>query len=408
MRSLPTVVALGVVALLTLGAGGCGAPEASTEAAGSGSFTMLAIWITLAIGVSFLCSILEAVLLSVTPAYVGSIAAERPTTARRLREYKADVERPLAAILTLNTFAHTIGAAGAGAEAAAIFGNDLITVFSVVLTIGILVLSEIIPKTLGAVFWRGLAPFTATVLRPLILITLPAVWLSQGLTKLLARGEKEGSVSREEIAALAEIGEEEGVFDKAESQILRSLLRFNELTASDVMTPRTVTHAYPATAPLSEVAGYETFSRVPVYGASLDEVTGYALRDEVLKSVAEGRGEETVGSIQRDVLSVSHDLPLPRVFEKLLERQEHIAIVTGIYGGTAGIVTVEDVVETLLGLEIMDEVDAEQDMQAAARRRWEARARKIGLVDANGLEDGERDATVRLGLTGGQPPRTED
>ncbi|MEM1057465.1 MAG: CNNM domain-containing protein [Bacteroidota bacterium] len=405
MHSIRTALGLGVVALLTLGAGGCGAADASAEATGSGSLSMLALWITLAIGVSFLCSILEAVLLSVTPAYVGSISVSKPNVANRLREYKADVERPLAAILTLNTFAHTIGAAGAGAEAAALFGNDLITLFSIVLTIGILVLSEIIPKTIGAVYWRGLAPFAATVLQPLIWVTIPAVWLSQWMTKLLARGEKEGSVSREEIAALAEIGEEEGVFDKAESQILRSLLRFNELKASDVMTPRTVTHAYSVDTPLSTVAETETFSRVPVYETSLDDVTGYALRDEVLKAVAEGRGDDTVRSIQRDVLQVSHDLPLPRLFEKLLERQEHIAIVTGQYGGTAGIVTVEDVIETLLGLEIVDEVDTEQDMQAAARRRWKARAEKIGLVENAEEIDAEREATIGLGITGGQPPR---
>ena len=405
MRFSKTVLALGIVAFLTLGAGGCGGAEAGAEATGSGSYTMLTVWITLAIGISFLCSILEAVLLSVTPAYVGSISETKPTTAARLREYKTDVERPLAAILTLNTFAHTIGAAGAGAEAAALFGNDLITVFSIILTIGILVLSEIIPKTLGAVFWRGLAPFTATVLRPLIWITIPAVWLSQGLTRLLARGEKKGSVSREEIAALAQIGHEEGVFAETESKFLRSVLRFNDLHVKDIMTPRTVTHALAETTPLTTVAQTETFSRIPIYGQTMDDITGVVLLDEVLKAIAEGRGDEPASALRREVMEVSGTLPLPNLFEQFLDRQEHLAVVVGPYGGTAGVVTVEDVVETLLGMEIVDERDTEKDMRAAARRRWEERAKKNGLIpDEEAAPPAEREAAIQLGLTGGQPP----
>ena len=382
-----------------------------TAASGSGSLTLLILYITLAIGVSFLCSILEAVLLSVSPAYIGNLAASRPKAAARLKELKSDVERPLAAILSLNTVAHTIGAAGAGAEAAAYFGNDAIGVFSAVLTLGILVLSEIIPKTLGAVYWRGLAPLVGRVLPWLIWLTIPLVWLSQGITKLIARGEKEGSVSREEIAALAQIGHEEGVFDKSESRILASLLRFNELSARDVMTPRTVTVAFDESTPLAQLAAQKTFSRTPLYNGSLDTITGYALRDEVLSAMAEGRGEEPVSTIRRDVLSISYDTPLPQVFEQLLDRREHIAIVTGPYGGTEGVVTVEDVIETILDVEIVDEVDAEQDMQAAARARWEARAKKLGLAttDAPPPEavPGEREAAIGLGLTGGQPPPTE-
>ncbi|MEL6614320.1 MAG: hemolysin family protein [Bacteroidota bacterium] len=376
---------------------------------GSGSLTLLIVYIALAIGVSFLCSILEAVLLSVSPAYIGNLSNEKPKAAERLKGLKADVERPLAAILSLNTVAHTIGAAGAGAEAAAYFGDASIGIFSAILTLGILVLSEIIPKTLGAVYWRGLAPLVGRVLPGLIWLTIPLVWLSQGITKLIARGEKESAVSREEIAALAQIGHEEGIFDKSESRILASLLRFNELTARDVMTPRTVTVAFDEDTPLAEVAEQKIFSRVPVYTGSLDEVTGYVLRDEVLGAVAEGNGETPVSTIRRDVLSVAHDLPLPQVFEQLLDRQEHLAIVAGEYGGTEGVVTVEDVIETLLDVEIVDEVDTDQDMQAAARQRWERRARKLGLVtppEASG-DPADRQAVIGLGLTGGTAPSEE-
>ena len=378
------------------------------EASGSGSMTLLILYIAIAIGVSFLCSVLEAVLLSVSPAYVGNLSVTKPKVAERLKSLKSDVERPLAAILTLNTFAHTIGAAGAGAEAAAVFGSGAIGIFSAVLTIGILVLSEIIPKTLGATYWRALAPMAARILKPLIWITIPAVWLSQGLTRLIARGEKEGAVSRDEIAALAQIGHEEGVFDASESRILTSLLRFNELHARDVMTPRTVLVAYPQTTPLGQIARDEQpFSRLPIYDGDRDHVTGYVLHDDVLRAVADGREGAPASEIKRPILAVPGDLALPKLFEKLLERREHLALVVGEYGGTQGVVSVEDVVETLLGLEIVDEVDHEHDMQAAARRQWAERRERDGLpVAADDAEapTSERDAVITTGLTGGVPP----
>ena len=400
---MPSLVLSGPLSLVLFGPVG-----GTAAAAGSGSWTMLVIWITLAIGVSFLCSILEAVLLSVTPAYVGSVAEQKPRLAERLKEYKADVERPLAAILTLNTFAHTIGAAGAGAEAAGLFGNDLITVFSVILTIGILVLSEIIPKTLGAVFWRGLTPFAAAVLRPLIWITYPAVLLSQGLTKLLARGHKEGGVSREEVAAMARLGQEQGTFDASEGRMLDSLFRFRDLAARDVMTPRTVVVRYPAATPVREIADAdEPFSRLPLTGAGgVDDMTTYVLRDDVLRAVAEGRGDAPASELARELPAVAAEMPLPALFEALLERKAHLAAVVGEYGGFQGVVSVEDVVETLLGLEIVDEVDRERDMQAKARAL--AERRRAGL--ATGPEAAaagaptERDAIIQTGLTGGVPP----
>ena len=386
-------------------------PGPAGAASGSGSLTLLALYVTLAIGVSFLCSILEAVLLSVSPAYVGTLEASNPTAAERLKGLKADVERPLAAILSLNTVAHTIGAAGAGAEAAAYFGDAAIGLFSAVLTLGILVLSEIIPKTLGAVYWRGLAPLVARILPVLIWITIPLVWLSQGITKLIARGEKESQVSREELAALAQIGTDEGVFDETESRILRSLFRFNTLTVRDVMTPRTVLVAFPETTPLAEVAaGDSRFSRLPVYGRDRDHVTGYVLRDDVLAAVAGGRGDQPASTIAREILTAPDSLPLPDLFDRLLDRREHLALVVGEYGGTAGVATVEDVIETLLDLEIQDETDDAHDMQAAARQRWSERAVRLGIVsdDAEAqtaIEQAARDreASVKYGITGGEP-----
>ena len=388
-------------------------------AAGDGSLTLLVVFVVLAIGVSFLCSVMEAVLLSVTPAYVGAKEETAPATAARLKALKADIDKPLAAILTLNTIAHTVGATGAGAQAAAIWADQnvwvvsAVTLFSVLLTLGILILSEIIPKTLGAVYWRGLAPIVSRLLGPIIaaLQLTGLIWLSQAIARILSGGKKEGAVSREELAALAQIGTEEGVFDETEGRILRSLFRFNKLKARDVMTPRTVLVAYPQDTPLADIAGDgQPFSRLPLYDGSRDHVTGFVLRDDVLRAVADGEGDAPAASRAREILTVPDSLPLPDLFERLLDRREHLALVVGEYGGTAGVVTVEDVVETLLGTEIVDEVDAEHDMQAAARRQWRERAERLGLApdqvasaDADRPRS-ERESAVRFGITGGEPP----
>lgn len=376
----------------------------STDGSGSGSLSLLILYVTLAIGVSFLCSIMEAVLLSVTPAYIGALEVDKPDAAARLRELKSDVDRPLAAILTLNTVAHTIGAAGAGAEAAGYFGSGAVGIFSAVLTLGILVLSEIIPKTLGAVYWRGLAPLVARILKPLIYLLYPLVLMSQWFAKLLTRGQKEGDVSREELAALADIGAEEGVIDHQEARLFKSLLQFESLRVSDVMTPRTVLVAFPETATVQElVQAKRPFSRYPVYSANRDDITGYVLLSEALTHVADDDHDTPLSELRRNLDAVSEDKPLLEVFEQLVAGREHIVLVVDDYGGTAGIATMEDVIETLLGLEITDETDKNEDMQILAREQWRDRASRLGLVD-----DAERDATIRFGLTGGEPPQLEN
>ncbi len=378
------------------------AVPAPADGGGSGSLALLFVFVALAIGVSFLCSIMEAVLLSVTPAYIGALESTKPDAAQRLRELKADVDRPLAAILTLNTVAHTIGAAGAGAEAAAYFGNGAIGVFSALLTLGILVLSEIIPKTLGAAYWRGLAPLVSRVLKPLIYLLYPLVLLSQWFAKLLTRGEKKGDVSREELAALADIGAEEGVFGDREAGLFKSLLLFESLVASDVMTPRTVMVAFSETDTVDQLMqAHRPFSRYPVFSENRDDITGYVLLSDALTLVADDAHDTPLSDLRRDLAAVPTDQSLLDVFERLLGGREHMALVVDEYGGTAGIVTMEDVIETLLGLEITDETDRAEDMQVLARSQWRARALRLGLLD-----DEERDATIRWGLTGGEPPRS--
>lgn len=374
--------------------------------------TLLLLYVALAVGVSFLCSIMEAVLLSITPSYVAALEDRDAGAGARVRGLKEDIDRPLAAILTLNTFAHTLGAAGAGAQATAVFGSAYIGAFSLVLTLVILIASEIIPKTLGAVYWRQLAGPVARLLKPTIWLLYPLVVLSQALTRLLSRGADETQVSRAELAALARIGVEEGVFEKQESRILQNLFRFNELTAQDVMTPRTVMVAFPEDSPLQEIADLDVpFSRLPLFVRDRDHVTGFILKTDLLEALAEDRHDATAGDLKRPILTVPDTLPLPGLFDQLLERREHIALVVGEYGGTEGIATLEDVVETLLGMEIVDEADTEHDMQDAARDQWRQRAARLGLVDEEEGEaqvEKERKAGIGLGLTGGVPPAATD
>ncbi|MCS3635529.1 CBS domain containing-hemolysin-like protein [Salinibacter ruber] len=350
---------------------------------------LLLLYVALAIGVSFLCSVMEAVLLSVTPSYVAALEREGSTVGKRLHQFKENVDRPLAAILSLNTIAHTVGAAGVGAQAAVVFGEAYTGIVAGVLTLLILVLSEIIPKTLGAVYWRTLTPALVRLLTATIIVMWPLVKLSQGLTYLLSQDEDEAAFSREEFTAMAELGEEEGVFEEKESRILRNLFRFNSLRVKDVMTPRTVIFQMPEHRTIGDVVEEHDefrFSRIPVYDDDPDDITGYVLKDEMLLRAAQEEFEVSLSEISRDILVVHETLALPDLLERLLDRLEHIALVVDEYGGVAGVVTMEDVVETLLGLEIVDEADSVEDMQALARKQWFKRARELGMVSDEALE----------------------
>ena len=360
---------------------------------------LLLLYVALAIGVSFLCSIMEAVLLSVTPSYVAALEREGSAVGERLHQFKENVDRPLAAILSLNTIAHTVGAAGVGAQAAIVFGEAYTGIVAAVLTLLILVLSEIIPKTLGAVYWRTLTPAVVSTLVVTIWLMWPLVKLSQGLTYLLSSDEDEAAFSREEFTAMAELGEEEGVFEEKESRILRNLFRFNSLRVKDVMTPRTVIFHLPEDTTIGEVVEERDefrFSRIPVYDDDPDDITGYVLKDEMLLRAAQEEFNVTLEEMARDILVVHETLPLPDLLERLLDRLEHIALVVDEYGGVAGVVTMEDVVETLLGLEIVDEADSVEDMQALARKQWFQRARELGMVSEEALETPTTDEASEL------------
>lgn len=342
----------------------------------------LIFYLLLAIGVSFLCSILEAVLLSITPTYVAVLQKKNEKTGSQLRKLKEDVDRPLSAILSLNTIAHTVGAAGVGAQAQIVFGSAYVSISSAILTLLILVLSEIIPKTLGATYWKQLTPFAVWTTRWLIILTYPFVLLSKGITRWLSPEEKHSTLSREEFSIMAERGFEEGVFEEGESKIFKNLIRFRSLKVKDIMTPRVVVVKFQENRSIKDVLNsMDTiqFSRLPVFGRDDDDIQGYVLKSDLLLKLAEGEGDTLLKDVKREVLVVPELISLKTLFDRLLEKQEHIAVVVDEYGGFAGVVTMEDVVETLLGMEIVDEIDTIEDMQNLARQNWKERARRLGI-----------------------------
>lgn len=320
--------------------------------------------------------------MSITPSYIAVLEKNEHKSGPILRELKKDIDQPLSAILSLNTIAHTIGAAGVGAQAQIVFGNAYVTLTSIILTLLILVLSEIIPKTLGATYWKKLASFAARTTKILIVITYPFVLLSRGITHLLSSEEKQPSVSREEFSAMAELGHEEGVFEEEESNIFKNLIRFNSLRVKDIMTPRIVVVKYPEEKTIEEVMNEKEelrVSRIPVYGKNEEDITGYVLMNDLYLNHSKGSGAKTLSDIKREVFIIPENVSIKTLFERLLESQEHIAVVVDEYGGFSGVVTMEDVVETLLGMEIVDEIDAIDDMQKLARQKWRERAKRLGI-----------------------------
>lgn len=343
---------------------------------------------------SFLCSILEAVLLSVTPTFINLKKQEGKAFAENLENLKKDVDRPLIAILTLNTIAHTVGAILVGKEAEGLYGSgDGYGVFivSAVMTILILVASEIIPKTIGATYWKSLAGFTTTALNFLIfpLKWTGLLWVMQLTTKLIG-GKGHGSVlSREGFLVMADMAHEEGVFEGNESRIIKNLLTFKEVFAKNVMTPRTVMQSENENTTVEDFFNRNMnlrFSRIPVYSETEDNIKGLVLKDEIFKEMALGNGSKKLIELKRDIIIVDRNLPIPTLFEQLVETRNHMALVVDEYGSVSGIVTMEDVIETLLGMEIMDESDNVSDLQNLARKSWEARAKKLGIIDENNPE----------------------
>lgn len=345
--------------------------------------TLLIVYLLIAVGVSFLCSILEAVLLSITPSFIALKEQEGAKTGKILVELKRDIDRPLSAILSLNTIAHTVGAAGVGAQAQVVFGNAYISITSAILTLVILVFSEIIPKTLGANYWKELSGVSAKIIKLLIYVTYPLVVMSKLITRSLSKENDTQTLSREEFTIMADIGFEEGVFEESESRIFKNLIRFSSLRAVNIMTPRVVVMKFSQHKKIKEALDDEnslTFSRFPIFDTNEEDIVGYVLKNDLYKELSKGNGEKTLDEIRRDILIFPENVKLNVLFETIIEKQEHIAAIVDEYGGFSGIVTMEDLVETLLGLEIVDEFDDIEDMQKMAKANWRQRAKKLGIA----------------------------
>jgi len=344
---------------------------------------LLLFYLFLALFVSFLCSIMESVLLSTPPAFLVARLEKGQKAAGVFIKLKSDIERPLAAILSLNTIAHTIGAAGVGAQATRIFGEVYFGVISAVLTLLILIFSEIIPKTIGARYWRKLALVSGGIIHGMIILTYPLVIMTGFISRLFSGSSGERSVSREEISAMAKIGREEGLFEEKESKILQNLLKLKQVKVQEIMTPRVVVTVADEKMTLEEFLKnkeYLHYSRIPVYANNRENITGYVLRQKVFENLAEKESRLTLADCRREIVVSMENQTLLQLWEILLKKKEHIALIVDEYGGMAGIVTMEDIIETILGLEILDESDQITDMQQYARNKWNERKAKYNTL----------------------------
>ena len=352
----------------------------------------LIVWFLVSIVFSFLCSIWEAVLLSITPSYIRQLKSKGDSLGDTLNNFKENIDRPLSAILTLNTFAHTVGAIGVGASAGKLFGSKPFNLFGLelngeavvaaVMTLAILILSEIIPKTIGANNWKGLSRFTVASLKFILVALAPLVWLSELITKKLKKNKEMSVLSRQDFAAVVKEGEQSGAILESESKIIKNLFKLNRLTVRDIMTPRTVVLMASESDTVEDFFKRHKnlpFSRIPVYEKQPDELTGVVLKDEILKALAEDNHKKTLRELKNPLPVVSDSQKLDQFMESLATNNSHLSGVMDENGVLVGVVSMEDLFETILGMEIVDESDSVEDLQVLARKKWEERAKRLGI-----------------------------
>lgn len=340
----------------------------------TGSFSGLLMFVLIALGFSFLCSILEAVVLSVSVSHIEILIEKGDRSGHLMQKHKSNIERPIAAILTLNTIAHTLGAAGAGAEATAIYGSQFIGVISAILTLLILFFSEIIPKTLGAVYWKQLTSFAAYTIEVMVYGLFPIVWLSEKITRRLRPDHAFPSVTRLDMEAMANVSEKEGALFEQENRVFRNLLRLQDIQVSTIMTPRTVVMALQQDQKVGEVLERVSsfpYSRIPIFESDLDDASMYVLRSDLFKLATQGEKEVPLKKLGRFLYAIPESKPVAKVLEDFIDRKEHIFLLFDEHGGTEGVVTLEDVLESLLGIEITDETDLVADLRQLALERYQ-------------------------------------
>ncbi len=333
--------------------------------------TLLLTYLLIALTVSFICSVLEAVLLSSTHSYIETLPKTNENTIAILKEHKANIDRPIASILTFNTFAHTMGAAGVGAQAQILFGVEWQAAIAFVLTLLILYASEIVPKTIGALYWKSLLIPSAYVIEFLIKITFPLVWFSSKIINAISKGRtKHTNFSRDEIMAIVTMGEKEGSILSKESHLIENLLKLKHIKAKDIMTPRSVVFALPSTMTVGEAIEDDKLyihSRIPIYDESIDHISGVVFNQTILEESLEDNNDKLLSAIAFPIHKVSENIPVSAIIDVFIKKKTHLFIVHDNYGQTSGVVTLEDAIEALLGVEIVDEMDEVEDMQAFAK-----------------------------------------
>ncbi|MGP1450313.1 MAG: CNNM domain-containing protein [Wolinella sp.] len=333
--------------------------------------SLLILYLVLCISLSFICSILEATILSIPHSFVETFARQNSSSGTILKHLKDNIDTSVGAILVLNTFANTMGAAGVGAEVEKIFGSQWQALAAVGLTLTILYCSEILPKTIGATYWRKLIVPAVYTIFFFTKITAPFLIIARLITKIF-KGQPAPSTSREEIIAMAEMGERSGTLHSQESDLIENLLELKNYRARDILTPRSVVFALDADAKIKDVIeldGLYLHSRIPVYEENLDNVVGMVMSQTILEESIEGHHDMMVREVMKPMFSVSENLPVLRLIDVFVKRKEHLFLVRDGYGQTAGVVSLEDAIETLLGVEILDEMDEVADMQQFAKDR---------------------------------------
>ena len=348
---------------------------------------LLLLFFVLSVGVSFLCSVLESVLLSVNMSYVAVLEKEKPKIGALLRLHKENINKSIASVLILNTVANTLGAAAVGAQASAIFGNDAVVYVSIILTFAILFLSEIIPKTIGAIYWKSLAPITAQIIRVFIWLTYPIILSTLFVTNKISKGQEDSnSLTKDELLESMLLSEGEGIIDEKESDVIENVLKLDKIKVMDVLTPRSVVFALDEAMTIKEIIETQEdifkFSRIPVYKDSIEDVVGIVMTKKIFRQALVD-DSVTVGSIKKDIFSLNENIPVSKALDLFISKKDHMFLVKDKYDQTEGIITLEDCIETVLGVEIVDESDANVDMRELAKQRMKERRKMQKKIKNN-------------------------
>ena len=343
---------------------------------------LLIIFFVLSVGVSFICSILESVLLSVNMSYVAVLEKEKPTVGKLLKLHKENINKSIASILILNTIANTLGAAAVGAQASIIFGNDAVVYVSVILTFAILFLSEIIPKTIGAIYWKSLAPMAAHVIRLFIWLTYPIILTTLFVTNKISKGNEDAnSLTKEELLESMLLSEDEGVIDEKESDVIENILNLDNIKVGEILTPRSVVFALDESMSIKEIIETKEdifkFSRIPVYCDSIEDVVGIVMTKRIFKQALTD-DSVSLGSIKKDIFSINENVPVSKALDLFISKKDHMFLIKDNYDQTEGILTLEDCVETILGIEIVDESDSTVDMRELAKLKMKQKRKANG------------------------------